>query len=218
MTANTRTMNTETTGTGTPEDEVAPASATRRAATDQRATKHRTRAATGAEHSGHSGLSGDEDPTAESRRRLAVRTVEPNGTLIPPLPLPVRDIVLLLARVTLGVVFLAHGLQKLGQGVAGTAEGFGQMGIPLPEIAAVFAMAAEIGGGVLLLLGLLTPLAALLPAIVMAGATAVHLGNGIFVSEGGWELAATLAVGALVLAVVGPGRLSLDELIARARR
>jgi putative oxidoreductase len=92
------------------------------------------------------------------------------------------------------------------------------MGIPLPEIAAVFATAAELGGGALLVLGLLTPLAALLPAVVMAGAVSAHAGNGILVGEGGWEFAATLGVAALMVAVAGPGRLSLDAVLARARK
>jgi putative oxidoreductase len=151
-----------------------------------------------------------------ARRRYA-RTARTDATLVP-VPRAVQDVVLLLGRLVVGVVLIAHGLQKLTQGVAATAEGFAQMGIPLPEAAAVFAVAAEIGGGALLILGLLTPLAALLPAVVMFGAVVVHAGSGIFVSEGGWELAATLGAAALVLGAVGPGRLSGDALIARTRR
>jgi putative oxidoreductase len=150
-------------------------------------------------------------------RRRDARTARTDATLIP-VPRAVQDVVLLLGRLVVGVVLIAHGLQKLAQGAAGTAEGFAQMGIPLPEVAAVFAMVAEIGGGALLILGLLTPLAALLPAVVMAGAVVVHAGSGIFVSEGGWEFAATLGAAALVLGAVGPGRLSRDALIARTRR
>jgi putative oxidoreductase len=150
-------------------------------------------------------------------RRRDARPTRTDGTLVP-VPRAVQDVLLLLGRLVVGVVLIAHGLQKLTQGVPGTAEGFAQMGIPVPEIAAVFAMAAEIGGGALLILGLLTPLAALLPVVVMAGAAVVHAGSGLFVSEGGWEFAATLGAAALVLGAVGPGRLSADGVIARMRR
>jgi putative oxidoreductase len=154
---------------------------------------------------------------ADGPRRRADRPADPAAPLVP-MPRPVRDVVLLLGRLVLGVVLIVHGAQKLAQGPAATAEGFTQMGIPLPEIAAVFATAAELGGGALLVLGLLTPLAALLPAVVMAGAVSAHAGNGVFVGEGGWEFAATLGVAALVVAVAGPGRLSLDAVLARARQ
>ncbi len=155
---------------------------------------------------------------AEPARRRRARPAQTDATLVP-VPRAVQDVVLLLGRLVVGVVLIAHGVQKLTQGVAGTAGGFAQMGIPLPEAAAVFAIAAELGGGVLLVLGLLTPLAALLPAVVMAAAVVVvHAGNGLFVSDGGWEFAVTLGVAALVLGAVGPGRLSIDGLIARARR
>lgn len=165
------------------------------------------------------GGSWPEEPASEAHpvRRRDSRPTHTDAMLVP-VPRSAQDVALLLGRLVVGVVLIAHGLQKLTQGVAGTAGGFTQMGIPVPEAAAVFAMAAEIGGGVLLILGLLTPLAALLPAVVMAGAVVVHSGSGLFVSEGGWELAASLGVAALVLGAVGPGRLSTDAVIARARR
>ncbi|QCU79265.1 DoxX family protein [Citricoccus sp. SGAir0253] len=134
------------------------------------------------------------------------------------MPQAARDLVLLLARLVLGAVLVAHGLQKVAVGAPGTAEGFGQLGIPQPGAAAVFTMVAETGGGLLLLLGALTPLAALLPAVVMAGALPLHVGRGVFVTDGGWELAATVGAGLLVIAVVGPGRVSVDGLVSRARR
>ncbi|MGM7669908.1 DoxX family protein [Microbacterium sp. A93] len=135
-----------------------------------------------------------------------------------PVPQLVRDTVLLVARVVLGVVLVAHGLQKVIQGVSATAEGFGTMGIPLPDAAAVVTMAVELGGGALLILGLLTPIAGLLCAVILAGAIVfAHLGNGIFAADGGWEVAAGLGVSALVLAVVGPGRFSLDQRLLRNR-
>lgn len=149
---------------------------------------------------------------SEPQERAA--TVGADGTMIP-IPQLVRDAVLLVARVVLGVVLVAHGLQKVLQGVSATAEGFGTMGVPLPDAAAVVAMAVELGGGALLILGLLTPIAGLLSAVILAGAIVfAHLGNGIFAADGGWEVAAGLGVCALVLAVVGPGRFSLDQMLS----
>ncbi|GAA1128907.1 DoxX family protein [Citricoccus alkalitolerans] len=162
-------------------------------------------------------------PSASSSRssaptRSSARTEDSDANVVP-VPQLIRDTVLLLARVVLGVVLVAHGLQKALQGVSATAQGLGGMGIPLPEAAAVITMAVEIGGGMLLILGLLTPIAGVLAGLVLAGAVVfAHVSNGLFAADGGWELAAGLGVGALVLAVVGPGRFSLDRLLLRRLR
>jgi putative oxidoreductase len=134
-----------------------------------------------------------------------------------PLPTPVRDAVLVLARVVLGTVFIAHGWQKVDTfGLDGTAAAFAQMSVPFPEASAAVAAVIELGGGALLLLGLLTPVAAVLLAAQMAGAYwFAHRGAGVLSAEGGWELVAVLAVGALVVGAAGPGRISLDRLVAR---
>lgn len=137
------------------------------------------------------------------------------------LPAPVRDLALLLARVGLGVVFLAHGWQKLvTNGVDGTAGFFDSVGVPLPTASAWLATLVELVGGGLLVLGLAVPVAGLLLAVDMLGAWLfVHRGSGVFVSENGWELVLALGVGSLVLAAVGAGRFSADHLLAsRARR
>lgn len=137
-----------------------------------------------------------------------------------PIPPTIRDLGLLVARVVLGVIFMAHGWQKFADwGLVGTAENFEQMQIPAPSVSAVFAAGVELVGGALLIVGLLTPIVGVLAALVMAGATFfVHLPNGVFVDQGGWELVAALGVGALMLAVVGPGRISLDALFTRGSR
>lgn len=70
---------------------------------------------------------------------------------------------------------------------------------------------AETGGGALLALGLATPAAGAAAAGAMAGAAAVHVPNGFFAQEGGYEYAASLGLAAAGLAVTGPGRLSLDH-------
>lgn len=135
-------------------------------------------------------------------------------------PSPLQDIVLVAARVLLGVILIAHGWQKYAEaGIGPTADGFEQMGIPLPQAAAVFAASVEIGGGALLVLGLLTPLAGLLVAADMIGAFwFAHRGGVVFATEGGWELVAAIGAGALVIGAVGAGRLSLDHLIFGRRR
>ena len=132
----------------------------------------------------------------------------------------VRDAVLLASRVLVGVIMIAHGWQKVAdKGLDATAAGWASNGIPFPQFSAVFAAAAEIGGGLLLILGFLTPLAGLAITVVLFGAFwFVHRGAGLFVREGGWELVAALGCAALMLAVVGPGRFSLDEVVFARRR
>jgi putative oxidoreductase len=137
--------------------------------------------------------------------------------LFRPLPTAAQDLALLVARVLLGVVLIAHGWQKLDQqGFGATADGFGAMGIPLPDAAAAFAIAVELIGGALLVLGFLTPLVGVLVAADMAGAFwYVHRGTEVFSSEGGWELVAVLGALGLALACVGAGRISVDGAVRR---
>lgn len=129
---------------------------------------------------------------------------------------PLQDVALLVARVGLGVVLIAHGWQKLDkQGLDGTAAGFDGMGIPMPELAAHFATWVELVGGGLLVLGLLTPLAAVLVIGDMAGAFwYAHREGGVFVTDGGWELVLMIGLLALTLVATGAGRLSADGIIA----
>jgi putative oxidoreductase len=128
-----------------------------------------------------------------------------------------RDLALLVARLGLGVILVAHGWQKLSdQGLAQTAAGFGQMGVPLPTVSAYYATFVELVGGVALILGLALPLVGLLVALDMAGALLlVHLPNGLFVSEGGYELVLAIGAGALALAAAGSGRLGIDHYLLR---
>lgn len=130
-----------------------------------------------------------------------------------------RDLALLVARLGLGVILIAHGWQKLSdQGLAGTAAGFGQMGVPLPTVSAYYATFVELVGGVALILGLALPLVGLLVALDMAGALVlVHLPNGLFASEGGFELVLAIGVGAVAIAAAGSGRLGLDHYLLRRR-
>jgi putative oxidoreductase len=137
-----------------------------------------------------------------------------------PSPAPFRDVALLLTRLAVGVVFLAHGWQKLStNGIDGTAAFFDQVGVPLPTASAWASALVELLGGAALVLGLGLPVAGLLLAANMLGAFLfVHVGNGLFVTDGGYELVLVLGAVSLLLAAVGGGRFSLDHLLRNRRR
>lgn len=139
--------------------------------------------------------------------------------MIRTLPSSVRDAALLVARLLLGVVLIAHGSQKVFTwGIGGTAQAFEGMGVPLAPVSAVFSALVELVGGVLLLVGAATAVVGVLVVLNMLGAALiVHVPNGIMVSNGGWELVGVIAAAALVLAAVGAGRYSVDHVIAGRR-
>jgi putative oxidoreductase len=119
------------------------------------------------------------------------------------------DAALLILRVVLGIIMLYHGWPKVTD-LGGTIEGFTGMGIPIPPLAALISTVAEVGGGLLLLLGALTDVAGLLVAIDMLGAiTFGHAKNGFKVNEGGVEWPLALLAMALAIALAGPGRFSV---------
>jgi putative oxidoreductase len=130
-----------------------------------------------------------------------------------------RDAALLLARLLLGTIMLAHGHQKLlVEGLGRTSQGFEHMSIPWAIVSASFVTVVEVVGGALLVAGLLTTVVAALMGVVMAGAAAyVHVPHGIFVTDGGWELVGAIGAALTVLAVAGPGRWSAEHLL-RVRR
>jgi len=123
---------------------------------------------------------------------------------------------LALLRVVLGAVFMAHGAQKLFVfGLGGVAGAFTQMGAPFPGVTGPLVALLEFFGGIALVLGLLTRLAALGLVIDMLGAIAiVHLKAGFFAPRG-VEFVLMLATAAAALVIGGPGALALDNLIAR---
>jgi putative oxidoreductase len=136
------------------------------------------------------------------------------------LPAPARDLAVLVTRVAVGLVFVAHGWQKLStNGIDGTAAFFDQVGVPAASAAAWFAALVELVGGAALVLGLAVPVAGLLLLIDMIGAFVfVHAGAGLFVDQGGYELVLVLGAAALLFAVLGAGRYSADHLLAGGRR
>lgn len=135
------------------------------------------------------------------------------------LPAALRDLAILLARVAVGAVFVAHGWQKLvTNGIDGTAAFFEQVGVPVPAAAAWFAALVEVVGGAALVLGLLVPVAGALLTLNMIGAFAfVHAANGLFVDQGGYELVLVLGAASLLLAAVGSGRFGADHLLLGRR-
>ena len=118
---------------------------------------------------------------------------------------------LTILRVIIGIVFIAHGAQKLFVfGIHGVVGGFSQMGVPLPSITAPLVAIVEFVGGIALVLGLFTRIAALLLAIDMLGAIVlVHFKGGFFLPAG-YEFALTLLAANIALAVSGPGDYAVD--------
>ena len=121
-------------------------------------------------------------------------------------------------RIVVGVTFLLHGLDKLGD-VSGTERFFASLAIPAPELAAPLVAATETVGGALVIAGLGTRLAAaaLTGNMAVALATA-HDDLKFFVTDGGIELEALLAGASLALALAGAGRFSLDAVLDPSRR
>jgi putative oxidoreductase len=128
-----------------------------------------------------------------------------------------NDAACLLLRLVLAVVFVAHGWQKFYDWtIDGTTERFVEWGVPFPEIAAPAVAVLELVGGGLLGLGVFTRLIALALAGTMIGALVlVHSEFGPFVADGGYELVAVLAGGCVAVALLGPGRVRADRMIAR---
>ncbi|KAB1662254.1 DoxX family protein [Pseudoclavibacter chungangensis] len=123
-----------------------------------------------------------------------------------------RDWTLLVLRIVLGGLLLAHGLQKLvAFGYHGTVGAFDGMGVPAAPVAAGIAIAVEVIGGLFLVLGLWLPVSGLVVAVYMAGVLVLaHAPFGPFATDGGWELVALYAVGSAALAVLGGGRYGID--------
>ena len=136
------------------------------------------------------------------------------------LPSTARDALLLVARVLVGVVLIAHGWQKFVQyGIGGTAGSFATMGVPLPAVSAVYSAVVELVGGAALLAGAVTVVAGALVVLDMLGAfLLVHVGNGVFVTDNGFELVWAIAAVALALMAAGAGRFSVDHAVLNRRR
>lgn len=124
---------------------------------------------------------------------------------------------ILLLRVVVGGIFAAHGSQKAfgwwgGPGPAGTRAMVTGMGFRPAPLFALLLVAEELGGGLLLALGFLTPLGALAVTTAMVVAVAlVHWQNGFFNGNRGYEFNLALVAAAVAIAASGPGRFSIDR-------
>ena len=129
----------------------------------------------------------------------------------------------LLLRLTVGGFFFGHGAQKLfgwfgGRGLDATAQGFHQMGMRPGRRHALAAALTETVGGTAVALGAATPLAAApLISVMLTAINRVHLKNGPWNSQGGYEYNVVLIAALLALAEVGPGDLSLDHALGQER-
>jgi putative oxidoreductase len=127
------------------------------------------------------------------------------------------NLALLILRLVVGAVFVAHGSQKLfasfgGPGIDKFAAMLHSMGMRPGRVHAIASGAAEFFGGLLLALGLLTPVgAALIIAVMVIAVYKVHLSKGFFVTNGGFEFNLVLAAAAFALAGTGAGAWSLDH-------
>ena len=123
----------------------------------------------------------------------------------------------LIVRLIVGGLFIGHGTQKLfgwfgGPGPTGTEQMMAALQLHPPRRNALAAGAAETGGGVLLAAGLATPLAAAsLIGVMLTAVRTVHLKNGPWVANGGYEYNLVLIAALLGLVDGGPGELSLDR-------
>ena len=123
------------------------------------------------------------------------------------------DWALLCIRLAVGVIFVAHGIQKLNMGMEGVGNFFGAVGIPFAAMFAWIVTALEIMGGLALIVGFEVRFGALLLSIVMAVAIiAVKLKGGLVGKGGsGFELELTLLAANLSLFFQGAGRFSWDQ-------
>jgi putative oxidoreductase len=126
------------------------------------------------------------------------------------------DLALLVLRVAIGAVFLAHGFNHVfgGGKIAGTGRWFESLGMRPGWVHAWTASLTEIGAGSLLLAGLLTPFAAAgVVGVMLVAWITNHRGNGFFIFRPGegWEYVMTLTVVGAVIGILGPGRWSLDD-------
>lgn len=124
-------------------------------------------------------------------------------------------------RIPIGIIYMAHGSQKLfgwfgGYGLDGTGQWMASIGIEPGVLMAFLAGSGEFFGGLLLLIGLLTRPAAFVTAFAMIVAIlSVHIGNGLFIANNGYEFGLALLAASVSLLISGAGKASLDSSISQ---
>ncbi|MCY1399259.1 putative oxidoreductase MhqP [compost metagenome] len=127
---------------------------------------------------------------------------------------------LTLLRIPVGIIFMAHGSQKLfgwfgGHGLAGTAQYMESIGLAPGHLMAMLSGGTEFFGGLALVIGLLVRPAAIgLVGLLLVAIFSVHINNGLFMSNNGYEFALALLAGVIAILIEGAGKASLDNLIA----
>ncbi|MDF9774421.1 DoxX family protein [Pseudomonas baetica] len=123
-------------------------------------------------------------------------------------------------RIVVGIVFAAHGSQKLfgafgGYGLAGTAQYMESVGLTPGYLMATLAGGTEFFAGLALIIGLLVRPAALgLIFLSLVAIFSVHISNGLFMANNGYEFALALLGGSIAVLIEGAGKLSADRVIA----
>jgi putative oxidoreductase len=123
-------------------------------------------------------------------------------------------------RVPAGIIFMAHGAQKLfglfgGNGLEGTAQWLASMGMEPSFLLALMVGSTEFFGGLALLLGLLVrPAGVALSIAMLVAIFTVHIGNGLFMSNNGYEFALALLAISVSLVISGAGKISIDRSLA----
>ncbi len=127
----------------------------------------------------------------------------------------------LVLRIPVGIILMAHGSQKLfgwfgGYGLQGTGQWMASIGIEPGVLMAGLAGSGEFFGGLLLLIGLLTRPAGIVTGFTMLVAMlSVHISNGLFLSNNGYEYALALLAACVSLAISGAGKVSIDQAISK---
>ncbi len=128
----------------------------------------------------------------------------------------VVEVALLIVRIGLGLTLAAHGYNKFygGGRIPGTAGWFGSIGMKPGKFHAYMAAYAEVLSGIFLAIGLFTTFAAAgFVAMMLVAALLVHRKDGFFIAAGGWEYNFILALVPVVVAMLGPGPLSIDHIL-----
>ncbi|NRF71259.1 DoxX family protein [Aquincola sp. S2] len=126
----------------------------------------------------------------------------------------------LAVRIPIGIIFVAHGAQKLfgafgGYGLEGTGQFMSSLGLTPGYLMALLAGSAEFFGGLALLFGVLVrPAAAALAFAMLVAIFSVHIGNGLFMDKNGYEFGLALLAASVSLLISGAGRLSVDAALA----
>ena len=124
-------------------------------------------------------------------------------------------------RIFVGIIFAAHGSQKLfgwfgGGGLAGTAQWMESIGLAPGTLMALLAGGTEFFGGLALIIGLLARPAALgLSFTLLVAIFSVHISNGLFMANNGYEFALALLGGTVAVLIEGAGKASFDREIAK---